>query len=269
MPPLNHTLLPAPGVPSGRTILVLHGILGSGNNLRSVAQALLTQDPAAQAVLVDLRMHGRSQGFTPPHTVRACAEDLLDLEVTLPSPPTEVIGHSFGGKVALAYLRERPALKRVALLDSSPFARSDRHGSEQTMAVIDMLDGLPARFETRTDFVEHVQGLGFSRIIADWLAMNLERTDAGFRFRLDLRAIRDLIDDYFAHDLWPVLASTSARVDLVIGGRSEVWREPDIALARTLAAADPTRVRMHVLPEAGHWVHVEDPQGLVRALTSE
>jgi len=269
MPQLNHALLPAQGAPSGRTILVLHGILGSGNNLRSVAQALLTQDPNAQAILVDLRMHGRSQGFAPAHTVRACAQDLVDLETTLPSPPTEVIGHSFGGKVAVAYLHERPALKRVALLDSSPFARIDRHGSEQTMAVIDMLDGLPPSFETRGAFVEQVHGLGFSRMIADWLAMNLDRTDAGFRFRLDLRAIRDLIDDYFAHDLWPVLASTSARVDLVIGGRSEVWREPDIALARTLAAEDPARVRLHLLPKAGHWVHVEDPQGLTRALTSE
>ncbi len=272
MPLLHHTVLTAAGLPDGpaggRTILVLHGILGSGNNLRGVAQALLAEDPSAQCVLVDLRMHGRSQGCSPPHTIEACAGDLQALARSLSRPPTEIIGHSFGGKVALAYAREQSELQRIALLDSNPFPRADRNGSEQTMAVIEMLERLPAFFETRAAFVEHVHRQGFPRAIADWLAMNLDRTDAGFRFRLDLNAVRALIDDYLAQDLWPVLETTSARVDLVIGGRSEVFREADLARARALSAQAPARVRLHILPEAGHWVHVDDPEGLMRALTS-
>jgi esterase len=268
MPLLHHSILPSQSPASPRTILLLHGILGTGSNLRGLGQALLAVDPSAQCVFVDLRMHGRSQGFAPPHTVAACADDLHALAAALPSTPTEVIGHSFGGKVALAYAQKRPDLQRIALIDSSPFLRADRHGSEQTMAVIAMLERLPATFGTRAAFVEHVHAQGFSRMIADWLAMNLDRTDAGFRFRLDLTAIRSLLDDYFAHDLWPVLAHSQARVDLVIGGRSEVWREADMVRAQRLSAEQPERVRVHVLPEAGHWVHVDDPQGLKAALTS-
>ncbi len=268
---LHHVVLPAESSrtaeASDRCILVLHGILGSGSNLRAVANALLAADPHARCVLVDLRMHGRSQGFAGPQTVDACARDLDALSRSLPTHATEVIGHSFGGKVAVAYLRDHPELKRIALLDSSPLHRPDRHGSEQTMAVIDMLDALPDTFASRAAFVEHVHAQGFSRMIADWLAMNLDRTDAGFRFRLDLTAIRALIEDYFAHDLWPVLENTQARVDLVIGGRSQVWGQPDIQKAQALADRNP-KVRVHMLPKAGHWVHVEDPDGLTLALTS-
>lgn len=263
---LHHAVLAPTAAPSGRCILVLHGILGSGNNLRGVAQALIAHDPSAQCVLADLRMHGRSQGFAPPHTLDACAGDLAELSRSLPTPVTEVIGHSFGGKVALAFARDSPELTRVALIDSSPFLRTSRVGSEQTLAVVDMLDRLPAHFDTRAAFVEHVHGQGFSRMIADWLAMNLDRTEQGFRFRLNLAAIRELIEDYFAHDLWPVIEASKARVDVVIGGRSEVWQATDIARANELHAREP-RVRVHVLPDAGHWVHVDDARGLTAALT--
>ncbi len=265
---LHHAVLPPKAAPNGRCILVLHGILGSGSNLRGVAQALTTHDPGAQCVLADLRMHGRSQGFAPPHTLQACAHDLAELSRSVSMPITEVVGHSFGGKVALAFARDRPELTRVALLDSSPFLRRTRVGSEQTLAVIDMLESLPARFDTRAAFVEHVHSQGFSRMIADWLAMNLDRTDQGLRFRLDLSAIRALIDDYFAHDLWPVIEASKARVDLVIGARSEVWQAADIERANDLQAREPERVRVHVLRDAGHWVHVDDAAGLSAALTS-
>ncbi len=268
MPSLHHTLLAGPRAPSGRCILLLHGILGSGTNLRGAARALLAEDPAAVCVLADLRQHGRSQGLPPPHTVEACARDLLALARTLPSQPTEIVAHSFGGKVALAVLREQPSLTRVALLDSSPFPRTDAASTAPTLRVLDMLEQLPSSFASRSAFVDHVQAHGMSASLADWLAMNLRPGEVGLTFGLELPAIRALCDDYFARDLWPVVESSQARVDLVIGGRSWVWGAPELAHAEALRARDPARVRIHLLPDAGHWVHVDDPRGLVQALAS-
>ena len=96
VPALNHSLLRAEGATPDRAVLVLHGILGTGNNLRPVAQAFQAADPRYLPVLVDLRQHGRSQGFSAPHTLEACAADLVALEQTLPLPVRAVIGHSFG-----------------------------------------------------------------------------------------------------------------------------------------------------------------------------
>jgi len=265
-PTLNTSWVRAQDAEPTRVVAFLHGILGTGGNLRGLAQAFVQADPTMGALLVDLRLHGKSRGFAPPHDVAACARDLVALESTLELPIAGVVAHSFGGKVALAYHAERPALERLVLLDSDPGSRPDRVGSEQTMAVIGMLERLPTLFARREEFIELVHGEGHSRAIADWLAMNLERTAEGLVFRVDLAGIRALLDSYFTSDLWPVLEGSSAQVDVVIGGRSRVWDEAHLARITKLAGEKPDRVHAHVLAEAGHWVHADDPRGLRRAL---
>lgn len=265
---LHHSQVLARGASPARAMIFAHGILGSGGNLRGLAQRLVEREPEWAGVLVDLRGHGRSPRFGPPHTVEACARDLCALEASLPWPVKGIVGHSFGGKVALAYHGQRPDLERLGLLDSAPFARPDRAGSEETMAVIALLERAPPRFRDRAEFIAYIHGHGHSRAIADWLAMNLERTDAGFRLRTDLQLIRALLDDYFQRDLWDVLAQARARVGVVIGGRSRVWSPGELERAREMAASRPDRLRVEVLPHAGHWVHVDDPAATVAALSS-
>jgi pimeloyl-ACP methyl ester carboxylesterase len=256
-------------------LLFLHGILGTGANLRGLAQRLVRSNPSLAAVLVDLRGHGRSPDFSSPHTVAACAEDLLALEGALALPVAGVIGHSFGGKVALAYHAHRPALARVALLDCAPSARPDRAGSEETHAVIAMLERAPARFASRQEFIDYVQHNGHSRAIADWLTMNLLREPDGFRLRTNIPLIRALLDDYFTCDLWSVVEHSQARFDLVVAGQSQVYGQDDIARARALVEAGGSareqnsgRVRTHVIAQAGHWVHVDAADEVVAALSA-
>lgn len=246
-----------------RALLFLHGILGAGANLRGLAQRVVRADAGWLAILVDLRGHGRSPDLAPPHDLEACARDLVGLEALIRVPVGGVIGHSFGGKVALAYHQLRPELERVVLLDSAPSARPDRAGSEETHAVLAMLERAPARFESRQAFVNHVLGQGHSRAIAEWLAMNLARVPEGFRVRTNLALIRSLLDDYFTRDLWSVVDRSQARVDLVIAGRSEVFNADEIARAR----AHGGNVHAHVMPKAGHWVHVDAAEETARALT--
>ena len=266
---LHSTLVrPASGEAS-KAIFFLHGILGSGTNLRSLAQAFVQAVPNFAAVLVDLRLHGRSRSFAPPHDVGACANDLVELSQRIALPVCGVVGHSFGGKVGLAFHALRPQLERVVLLDSAAGARPDRVGSEETMRVVEVLARLPRRYARRDEFIERVRAEGLSRGIADWLAMNLEREPAGFKLCVDLDGIRALLDSYFTLDLWSVIERSTALIDIVIGGRYRVWDEADRARAQALASEKPGQVRVHVLPEAGHWVHVDAPEALRNALFAE
>lgn len=249
-------------------MLFLHGILGSGANLRGLALAFVQADPSLVVHLVDLRLHGKSRAFTAPHDVRACARDLVALESTLAQPVIGVLGHSFGGKVALAYHAERPQLSRVITLDSDPGSRPDRVGSEQTTAVLEMLERAPRHYPKREQFLDYVHAAGHSRAIAEWLAMNLERRPDGFALQTDLAGIRALLDSYFATDLWSVLDLSRAQVDIVIGGRSQVWDQASRARIEALAATKPT-LHVHVLPDAAHWVHVDDPAALRAALVAQ
>ena len=83
------------------------------------------------------------------------------------------------------------------------------------------------------------------------------------QFALDLVEIRALILDYLARDLWPVVEHPpgKASVHLIIGDRSDTYTLADRERALRIAASN-TRVTVDVLP-AGHWVHVDDPDGLL------
>ena len=119
---LNHTVIEPRSKPEG-TVYILHGILGSALNWWGFCRRLSRVRPGLRLVLADLRCHGRSPPFAPPHTVDACARDLLELAGET-GPPDAVVGHSFGGKVALAYLRHA-APREVWSLDSTPGPLAD------------------------------------------------------------------------------------------------------------------------------------------------
>src|SRR5687768_8909394 len=114
----HHSLVRAEGAEPSRWLVVLHGILGSGDNWRLFARKLCQQAPGWGACLVDLRGHGQSQGAPPPHTLESAADDVLRLEAHLGLRVAAIAGHSFGGKVALTTLLRRSArVEHAFLLD--------------------------------------------------------------------------------------------------------------------------------------------------------
>jgi esterase len=256
----NHAIVRADGHTPEVYMLFLHGILGSGANLRTLARRFVQARPRWGAVLVDLRKHGSSQDFAPPHTIASAAEDLAALRCD--APIRGVWGHSFGGKVALQYATTH-ALDELFLIDSNPGLRPTARGSESTLGVLAMLGELPEWWATRQAFLDEVQRRGQPLGIAQWLAMNLERGEHGVRFGLDLEAIRALLEDYFARDLWSVLEHPRAHVVVINGGRSNVYDAQDLARLGALAS---DRVEVHAIPQAGHWVHADAPDELLRIM---
>lgn len=262
----HHALVTAPGAAPSAWMLVLHGILGSGANWRTFARRVVEARPGWGLVLVDLRGHGQSQDPPPPHTLATAAEDLVRLGARLGLDVRGVMGHSFGGKVALAYLAQR-RVERALVLDSDPGARPEGHRDPTSGGVISLLSTIPQPIPSREAFLEQAQAHGLSRAVAEWLAMNVRRAEDGLRLRLDLKILRALLDDYFAQDLWPVVEDPgrAGQLRVVLGGRSTSVPEDTQARLRELAAREP-RLSVRVLPEAGHWVHVDDPDGLLAAV---
>jgi pimeloyl-ACP methyl ester carboxylesterase len=271
--PLAHALVTAPSATPARWMLFLHGILGSGPNWRSFAKQVVAQRPDWGAVLVDLRLHGESQtGFAPPHTLDAVARDVGELIAVLEAsgsgPVRGVLGHSFGGKVALELARQRleaqQELDHVFVVDSTPSARPDAKGSESTQHIVELLTELPTEFPDRATFTVWMEERGVSRPTAMWLAMNVRPlpNTTRFVFRVDVAGIRAMLVDYFRRDLWGVLeaATPAMQIHLIAGGRSGLVDEAD--RERTTRYPNAT---LDVIPEADHWVHVDAPDAL-RAL---
>ncbi len=263
---LAHQLVTATTGTPTRWIYFLHGILGSGTNWRTFARRVVQAHPSWGAALVDLRMHGQSQGLPPPHTVAAAAEDLRALEAELPGPVEAVLGHSFGGKVLLAYLERRETpVQHAFLLDSNPGPRVTGRGSETTLEVLAVLRRHRGAYETKPAFIQALRDGGIERSIAEWLAMNLvSAPGGGYAFALDLTAIQALLDDYFELDLWRVIEGLPEQtaLEVVVGTRSTVFDETARAKIAAIAARHPN-VRLEYVP-AGHWVHVDAPEDCFR-----
>lgn len=238
-----------------RWLALTHGIYGAGSNWRSIARKLNARRPEWGVVLVDLRQHGRSEPGEPPHTIAACADDLRALVGELGGVHA-IAGHSFGGKVALA-ARPLVEVAQTWVLDASPSPRRGAAGDpgNTVMRVLDLMERSPRTWAKRDDFVAVVVDAGHDVGLARWLAMNLVPDPAGaLVLRLDLAALRQMLADYYATDLWDVLEAPGSPVEVVVADQSSTLSAAD----RGRLAAAPPHVHVHHVT-AGHWLHIDAP----------
>lgn len=246
-------------------MLLTHGIYGAGSNWRGIARKLVAARPDWSVVLVDLRSHGRSESGEPPHTLEACAEDVRALVEQLGG--IEVLaGHSFGGKVVL---QARPLVADIAqiwMLDSSPSMRPDLEGDPTSaLAVLELLERLPRSWPSRDAFIQAVVDAGHTQALAAWLGMNVVAEGDAYVLRLDLPALRAMLADYCARDLWNIALDPSlpGTVEIVIADRSTTLSAAD----RERLEASPAHVHAHHI-DAGHWLHIDAPANVVQVFAA-
>ncbi len=241
------------GAAAARWLLLAHGIYGSSANWRGIARKLVEQRPQWGVVLVDLRQHGRSEPGDPPHTLAACADDLRALSDDV--PVDAMAGHSFGGKVVLA-ARALVPVQQTWMLDATPSARPEPRSD--SFRVLELMERLPKRWAKRDDFVAAVIADGHTPALANWLAMNVVPSDGGFVLRLDLGAVRAMLEDYFTRDLWSIALDRElpGTLEVVVADRSDAVSAADV---RRLTAA---HIHVHHV-DAGHWLHIDAPAAVV------
>lgn len=102
------------GPPGSARVLAIHGLTGHGKRWES----LFTQHlPDVPAIAPDLLGHGRSS-WDAPWTIEANVAALATLLDAQGGDPVVVVGHSFGGAVAMNLAAQRPDLVAgLVLLD--------------------------------------------------------------------------------------------------------------------------------------------------------
>jgi pimeloyl-ACP methyl ester carboxylesterase len=267
MSALSIARVTAPDAVPHSWMVFLHGILGSGANWRTFARQIVASKPELGALLVDLRLHGDSQGFAPPHTVDAAARDVALALRDVPGRASVVLGHSFGGKVGIALARDLAAspehggVEHLFVIDATPGARPDYRGSSGVRHIVELLTELPDELPDRNAFLAWASARGVSRPIAMWLAMNVRPIPhtTRFTFRIDVPSVRAMMEDYFRGDLWAVVEhpEPGRLTHFIAGGKSEVLDDADKARARACP-----RTTVDVIEGASHWVHVDAPDAL-------
>ena len=269
MDSLAYSLVVSEGAEPRRTAVMLHGIYGRGRNWAAIARALAVRQPDRASALVDLRLHGASPPFAPPHTVAACAGDVRALvaQAPWPAPVDAVVGHSFGGKVALSLLADGPPppLAHVVIVDSTP-APAEADGSAWSM--LGVVRALPQRVASRTDAIDGLTRGGVAPDVAAWMASNLRRDGDGLVWALDWDAMEALLRDFFARDYWAVVETPPPGLELHFIKATGSSRLSEEACAR-IEAAGRTTGRVHLRRvDGGHWVHADNPQAVTDVLAA-
>lgn len=254
-----HTFERGQGAP---TTLLLHGFLGTGRNLASLARRLSERAPG-RVVAADLLGHGGSPPLGHDATLARLATEVVTSARALTNgTPVQLVGHSLGGRVALAALEQAPdAFSRVVLLDIAPGPLPVLRGPMQR--TFERLMGAPARAKSRAEMRQFFLEGEVSASMADWVLTNLApAADGSVRWRFDRAALASLHWSETDVDLWSVASAHGARIELVYGGASAFVQPEDVTRLRAAGA------RVHELPGAGHFLHVDALEGLVELLAA-
>jgi pimeloyl-ACP methyl ester carboxylesterase len=245
-----------------RPTVLLHGFLGTGRNLRSLATAWGAVDKDRRFLMADLTGHGTSPRLPPGATLSTVAADVVETARAAGLVgPLDLVGHSLGGRVSLAAsLRAPDDVASVTLLDISPSPIPT--ALSESGKVLDILRAAPTHAPDRKAMRAELTGRGLSGHLSDWLIMNLESApDGGVRWRFDRESLAEFHARVNGTDLWAALERPGARVRCIRGGRAHYVSDADLARMEALGCPVAT------LPEAGHFVHVDAPDALLRWLT--
>jgi len=129
------------GAADAPPLVCLHGVTSWGGRFRRLAEQRLG---AFHVFAPDLRGHGVSD-WEPPWNLGAHTDDLVDTLDALHLGRVDVVGHSFGGRLALELAARRPErVGRLVLLDPAvwvpppiAFERAELARADESYASVD------------------------------------------------------------------------------------------------------------------------------------
>lgn len=241
-------------------VVILHGLFGTSDNWGTVGRELAEPTtPGAvplDVFLVDLRDHGRS-----PHTDSVSypimAADVYALVERLDLRDVVLVGHSMGGKTAMAFAQRWPALlKKLVVIDIGPAEHQNNQAHIlEALRTTDLSPGI-----TRKQVEAHINTLVKEPGVVQFLMKNLYWSNEE---QLAWRVNVPLLD----RELPAILAAIGPEKVMmptvfIRGGQSNYILREDIP---AIMEQFPNAV-IDTVPYAGHWVHVQAPDEVIAVI---
>ncbi len=172
----------AQGPEAGPPLIVAHGLFGSARNFNTLGRRWAAD---RRVILVDMRNHGASP-WADDMDYPAQAGDLADAVERLAGGHAVILGHSMGGKAAMALALTRPELVAgLIVADIAPIAYTHTHlPYVQGMRAVDL-----GRVRRRSDADPMLADAVPEPSLRAFLLQNLLVEDGTARWRLNLEAI--------------------------------------------------------------------------------
>jgi len=253
----------------GPALIIVHGLYGSLDNWLSIAKELALH---FEVFLIDQRNHGNSP-HTESHTYTDLKNDLLEFMDEQKIEKAVLLGHSMGGKSVMFFAVDHPErVSSLIVVDIAPKNYSSISDySPQTInhqhivSVILNLDLslFKSRTEINIELAKHIK----SEKVRQFLLKNLKRkNDKSFGWKLNIETINNYLpqimdgmdDNLFKNGK----GITGFPVLFIRGEESNYITDDDHKLIRTIFPyAEITSI-----PKAGHWVHAEQADLLIKTV---
>ncbi len=227
-----------------KPIVLLHGLLGAGANFKTLAREL-----NSTVILVDQRNHGQSF-HSPDMGYDIMAKDLHETLASLKIAKINLVGHSMGGKVALAFAGQySESIENLIIADIAPINYGGHISYFEEM--IDLLCSLDiTSLSSKGDLLAPIAAV-YGETVAKFILTNLAWDDSlKYYWRLNLKALRQNM---------PVIVSFlkdapryKAEINWISGSKS-TYLTPEIY--ESVKMDYPNSI-LHTL-DSGHWVHYE------------
>jgi pimeloyl-ACP methyl ester carboxylesterase len=239
---------------SGFPMVLLHGLLGSSDNWRTVSKRL---GQSYKVYSVDLRNHGQS-----PHGERmsypVMADDLREFLERQEISQAHVVGHSLGGKAAMQFAISYPdRVKKLVVVDIAPKAYPPSQRS-----ILAALGQLELQSFKSFGEIDAALAPAIPEIaVRQFLMKNIARVpNSGFRWRIDIASIAKSYDD-LTKAIIPARRYDKPAC-FVRGGRSDYIQDTDLPSIRAIFP----RAELATIAGAGHWLHAEAADEFLRVL---
>ena len=239
----------------GPSIIILHGLFGSGRNWTNIAKKL---EDKAQVFVLDLRNHGNS----PWKSLMTYEEMAMDVQhfiekknISLPF----IVGHSMGGKVAMKLALTSPKIiKGLIIVDISPDTYQDNFKNQ-----LDSMQNINLSVQTqRSEIESHLKNEINDLSLTRFLMTNLRRDNRKFIWGINLNSI-------------------SANMSAISGFETtdeDLFSGPTMFIAGKNSSYIEHRHRAKILKlfptahiikikNASHWVHADQPEVFAQTVT--
>jgi len=233
----------------GKPLLILHGLLGMGDNWISLARRYASKN--FEVHLIDLRNHGKSF-HDDEMNYEVMTDDLYYYVTKYQLSDINLIGHSMGGKLLMFFITQYPNLINAPItVDIAPKKYPPHHHF-----IFDAIKKLNlSHFDNRNQIDKFLSKDIQSAAIRNFLLKNISRNDEKeFYWKPNIYVLKESLNE-LGEALSP-FSTFDKPILFIKGEKSPYITDEDIKI---INAHFPEN-QLITIPKSGHWVHSEQPE---------
>lgn len=251
----------------GTPLIIIHGLYGASDNWASVGKVLAEK---FQVWMIDQRNHGRSP-HAPEHSYELMRDDLLEFMDHHQIQKAIILGHSMGGKTAMFFAAKYPErVKHLVVVDIAPKSylldKSAEQGTIDHKNIVAAMGAIDFEYMQTRKQIDELLSHNLKDIrVRQFLMKNLRRnTEGEFEWCINIEALDNnlekILEGLNPEDFKQGNAVTGFPVLFLRGGNSNYIQAEDINLITLIFP----NAELVTVPNAGHWVHAEQPELLIK-----